>query len=61
MPAGKLLYVERPAFIGKMCSQVGIERLEIQLFAGTDSRWMILEIRQRALLKASMPRRPVLV
>ena len=61
MPAGKLLYVERPAFIGEMCSQVGIERLEIQLFAGTDSRCAILEIRQRALLKASMPRRPVLL
>src|SRR6202008_2068098 len=61
MPTGKLLYVERPAFAGEKWSQVGIERLEIRLFAGTDGRCAILEIRQRALLKASMPRRPVLV
>jgi hypothetical protein len=60
MPAGKLLYVERPAFIGEIRSQAGIERLEIQLFAGTDGCCAILEIRQGALLKASMPRRLVL-
>ena len=60
MPAGKLFYVERPVFIGEMCSQAGIERLEIQLFAEADCRCTILKIRQRALLKASMPPRPVL-
>jgi hypothetical protein len=59
MAAGKLFYIERAAFIRKMRLQIRFERLEIQLFADADGCCAILEIRQRALLKALMPPRPV--